>query len=757
MRVEAGATSPFGDLVGEISAGDAPAGAIGSALGHAVAQRAGDAPLLVIVEDLDRADPVLIAALATTLDALAAVPALILATFRLGGQSHAREQTAALAEVLRAPCAHEVRLESLSRAGVAEMASAMGRDLSESEASALHERGDGNPFFVEELLNSPSGQLPWTITEAIAQRLDAVQTSAREVAQALACAFDPVPQNVIEDIVEHGGAGAIALVDAGIAVAVPPDQISLRHALVSEVVAAHLTANDRREWHRLLATRLEQQPDISAARLARHWRDAGDARRAARWAVIGADEAVRQRAYRTATELYRIALFTPPGEELEQAELFDRAAVAAASAGLGQDAFEWATNADTRYRNAGEQWRAIAMWLNPALPYVPKPALDLRTLDADAIPRLLVEAFEATRRREFDRAVLLARRAVELGDERSDLGVLQTAAAARRLISAGRLGEGEEILLRLRASAAASQNRSLLSRVVGQQALLAASRGELTDCLMLNQQALALAQDGEQGVWGYETGIALILAYLGELDEATELVRGLLATRNPIIVDVVQLPACAIDLERADLPSARQRLDRLQGVHALGVADYTVMVLAARARWHQLSNEHEQALETVAEARAVTGDLFEPSRVETLVVALRSASALDDETTADNTRESLDRAVELGGGRGFQAAAAWAHGLAAARHGSFADASALLATAAETFERAGRFVQAAEAWFDLADVAAAEGDNPIRQRGITRARQIAEPRGLASVLARLRDQRTHHEERNATSPARFGR
>jgi DNA-binding CsgD family transcriptional regulator len=580
------------------------------------------------------------------------------------------------------------------------------------------------------------------------RRLEALPTPAREVAQALACAFDPVPRHVIEDIVQHGGTGVIDLLAAGVAVEAAPDQISLRHALVCEVVAAELTATGRREWHRVLAATLEQQPHASAARLTRHWRDAGDADRAAHWAVIAADEAARGRAYRTATELYRVALSMPPGDELEQAELFDRAAVTAGSAGLGKEAFEWASSADARYRSAGKQWRAIAMWLNPALPYVPKPPLDHRALAADAIPRLIVEAFEATRRRELDQAVRLARRAVELGDEQSDSGVMWTAAAARRLISAGRLGEGEEILLRLRASAAASQNRSLLSKVVGQQSFLAASRGELTDCLMLNRQALALAQDGEQGVWGYENGIALILAYLGELDEASELVGELLASRNPVSVEIAQLPACVIDLERADLHSARERLERMQVVSALGVADYTVGVLTARARWHSLSNDHERVLETVADAAAVTGDLFEPCRVETLVLAVRSAHALDDVATSDATRQSLDQAVELGGGRGFQATAAWAHAFAAARAGSFDDASTLLASAAETFEGAGRFTNAAEAWLDLGDIAAAGGDGPIRQRAITRARAIAEPRGLASVLARLDDQRTHPEARN---------
>jgi DNA-binding CsgD family transcriptional regulator len=129
-----------------------------------------------------------------------------------------------------------------------------------------------------------------------------------------------------------------------------------------------------------------------------------------------------------------------------------------------------------------------------------------------------------------------------------------------------------------------------------------------------------------------------------------------------------------------------------------------------------------------------------------LVLAMRSARALADDTTADRTRKALDDAVALGGGRGFQAAATWAHGLAAARHGSFADTSTLLSSAADLFEAARRFVQAGDAWIDLAELASANGDDEIRGRAAARARQIAEPRGLASVLARLEDHPAHDEE-----------
>ena len=324
VRAVSGDASPFGELFDEVPAGDAPAGAIGSALGHALMQRAGDAPLAVVIEDLERVDPVLIAALGSALDVLAASRVLVIAAFRIAGTPHTDEQAAAVADLLRSSCAHEVRLAALSHAGVTEMAALMGQSLTDDDADALHVRADGNPFFVEELLNTPDGERSWTITEAIRRRLEALPTAAQDVAQALACAVDPLPRALLELIVDDGDAGVNALVVAGIAVGSrgldvgTADDIGLRHALLSEVIAGELAPRERHEWHRRIAATLEQQPGAAAARLSRHWRAAGDVERAARWALVAADEAAQVRAYRTATELYQVALSAPLDSERDR-------------------------------------------------------------------------------------------------------------------------------------------------------------------------------------------------------------------------------------------------------------------------------------------------------------------------------------------------------------------------------------------------------------------------------------------------------
>lgn len=756
VRIEAGATNPFGEVIGTVPAGEAPAGAIGAAIGRALAARAVDAPLALVIEDLERADPVVVSALAAALDELQHDPVLLLAAFRLGGDPHQRESTGALASVLRAPSAHEVQLESLSRDGVELMASAMGHELDDAEIDALHARGGGNPFFVEELLHSPYERLPWTITEAVLQRLNALPESANEVARALACARDAVARDLIEEVVAEADIGMRLLIDSGIAVAPSIDELSLRHALTGEIVETQLSVTARRDWHRRLAEALERRDDTPAARLTRHWNSAGDAARAARWAVIAGDDAMSSRAYRTAAALYRIALSKPPDDALERAELFERGAVAAGWAGLERESLEWAAAADGLYRSVGERWRAVAMWLNPALLRAPKPPVDLRELADDAVPRLLGEAHDATRRREFAHAVELARRVIEVSDDRSDVGAAWATDAARRLVGAGHLAEGEDVLQRLRASAAVAQDPERLSRTLAALATVAAARGELQDSLRIDRQAIIAALHTETGAWPYEVGTALVLARLADLDEASHLARTHLEGDNPVAREFAQLPACLVDLERGDLDSAWQRLERLQVVYSLGVADFIVGVLVARARWFLLSRRPQQAREALAQANDASGDLFEPSRVELLTLTVRTAATLGDDGLLFDACAALDEVVELGAGRGYQATAAWARGLVRARAGAIDDATALVAAGAEQFEAAGRVVDAAEAWADLAQIAAESGDSATRDPALARAFDLARPRGLRSVMARLEAQEATYRVAidDATGPLR---
>jgi hypothetical protein len=83
---------------------------------------------------------------AAALDGLRDETVLLLAAFRLGAHPVQSESTLALADVLRAAVAHEVRLAGLSDDGVARTATAMGHQLAHSELDALLARAGGNPI-----------------------------------------------------------------------------------------------------------------------------------------------------------------------------------------------------------------------------------------------------------------------------------------------------------------------------------------------------------------------------------------------------------------------------------------------------------------------------------------------------------------------------------------------------------------------------------------------------------------------------------
>jgi DNA-binding CsgD family transcriptional regulator/tetratricopeptide (TPR) repeat protein len=733
LSAEGGVPVPVGTQPVEVRGDHAPDAAIGAALARTLVAARGPDPLVAVLDDCERVDPVAVASLATAVDILDAEPVLLLAMLRLGVHRPGSPAARTVADVLRRPSAHEVRLPPLSVDGVAAMGEALGRALDDDAAANVHARTGGNPFFAEEVLFAPDGSVPWTVTELVTSRLEPLTHGAREAAELLAVAGQPLATGLLERIV--GDVGDVAsLVDAGIACEDGNGNVALRHALVGDVVLARTSEARRRGAHAALARALTSERDVSTARLARHWYEAGDVTRAAHHARIAADDAARNRAYRTATELYRIAL-DQPGHGADDPQLLDRAAVAAGWAGLTSEALERAQAADAAYRRCGEPWRAVAMWTSPALEHLPKPALDHTILGRDTFERLLQESQAESGACNLDRGAELARRALQLIED-SDADTMWKIAAAQRLIGAGRLAEGEEQLQRVRAMAIASGDLPLAARALAILSETAVGRGDFEAALTVELQAVAAAHHGgEAGAWTYDVGLAIVYAFRGDLDEASARVDRLFAMDVPIVTEFTQMPACEVDLARGRLDDAARRLDRLRAVTALGVERYTTAVLLQHARWHHLRGDPAAALAALDEADEVTREMFVPSQVDRLVLRVRSGLALDAIPTVEAAARELDQLAALGGGPGVQAAATWAHALLDAHGGNADDAATRVAAAAARWEEAARFLHAAETWCDAADVAARAGGSGAEF--LARAAELATSGGFATVEARL--------------------
>lgn len=281
-------------------------------------------PVLIALEDIqwaDRSSLELLRHLALRLERRSV---LIIATYR-------SEEAGALAPLLldlRRAGASIWELSRLSRAEVADWAalllpSAPGLT---GLAGYLHERTNGHPFFVRELLAAyerggalppADGPLPQTIQQAIALRLNRLTPSGRAVLQAAALIGERFAYRLLAKVAGAHAEGALQEATALRLVRPEGDggQFAFDHALIREALARELTLPVAQRYHAQVAEALlqEQSPDLDL--LAFHLDRAGDPRAAAYLAAAG-DRALRVGALAEAATRYEraLALLGAPNE-----------------------------------------------------------------------------------------------------------------------------------------------------------------------------------------------------------------------------------------------------------------------------------------------------------------------------------------------------------------------------------------------------------------------------------------------------------
>ena len=156
--------------------------------------------------------------------------------------------------------------------------------LSSDQTAALVRRGDGNPFFVEQLLAaSEVTALSDELAELLRSRAAATTSVAHDVLRVLAVAGRPLSDDELATVTGHGAdrvRGALReLLGAALARLSADGLCAPRHALLGEAVEAGLFAGERAELHGAVASLLRDRADPSlAAEAAHHLRLAGRAR-----------------------------------------------------------------------------------------------------------------------------------------------------------------------------------------------------------------------------------------------------------------------------------------------------------------------------------------------------------------------------------------------------------------------------------------------------------------------------------------------
>jgi DNA-binding CsgD family transcriptional regulator len=212
-----------------------------------------------------------------------------------------------------------------------------GLPASRQVVAAVHERTDGVPLHVEELLGAlgddllldgraiREAEVPDTIEDAILRRMRRLSTVAQEVARAGAvigrCFVPEVLAGIMDVPLEWVDAPLQELIDNNVLDA--PGLRGLydyRHQLLRDALYRSVPVADRRRFHARAAefgATLEGASEIHASL---HYERAGMRTQAFRTAVAGAQTAARLSSHREAYELYRRAVENLP-EDLPAAEL----------------------------------------------------------------------------------------------------------------------------------------------------------------------------------------------------------------------------------------------------------------------------------------------------------------------------------------------------------------------------------------------------------------------------------------------------
>jgi DNA-binding CsgD family transcriptional regulator/tetratricopeptide (TPR) repeat protein len=242
--------------------------------------RAADAPLLLVLEDLHWADTStldLVVFLAHNLDDR---PILLLGTCRPDEPASAERMRRLADGVRRSGSALVLELTPLGGEELAELLAAHAdHPLPAALTTAIATRSEGNPFFAEELLaaaSEESVELPPGLRDVLLQRVNRLDEPTQGVLRLAAAAGREVSYPMLRatvDLTDHDLRESLrAAVEATVLVAEPEtSSFRFRHALLAEAIYATILPGEREELHARLAEELARSGAAGAAELAPHW------------------------------------------------------------------------------------------------------------------------------------------------------------------------------------------------------------------------------------------------------------------------------------------------------------------------------------------------------------------------------------------------------------------------------------------------------------------------------------------------------
>lgn len=285
-------------------------------------------PILLVIDDLHRADVPSLRLLEFIIAEAGASRLLLLGTYRDAEVTRQHPLSDTLAELRRHAAVQRFLLGGFSPAETARFVATVDATAPAGLAAALHEQTEGHPLFLTELVldrHQPRAAaglaaghgvrvVPKGVRAVIGVRLNRLSASCLRVLQHAAVfgrefRFELLAR-VLADLTEETCLAALAEAQAAslIDALAEPGSYQFAHALVRDTLYDELPAPQRARWHQRIGQAFEAQyqgdltPWLSA--LAHHYHAAGEASKAIEYASRAAERAAAMQAHEVAARHY---------------------------------------------------------------------------------------------------------------------------------------------------------------------------------------------------------------------------------------------------------------------------------------------------------------------------------------------------------------------------------------------------------------------------------------------------------------------
>src|SRR5438552_3889382 len=312
---------------------------------------AGHRALLVILEDLQWADPATRELLDYATRRLRSTNVLIVATYRTDEMHRKHALLPTIQGWRRSGQVELVDLRPLTPQQVASMVCAIfeERSISDEFRDFLHERSEGNPFVLEEMLRDAIDRgdvfrtetgwdrkavaeirIPPNVRDTILQRLERLSREDVAVLSAASVMGRSFDVESLAEVAQVDGTAVLSALEASVAAQLIEEEdrrsggYRFRHALTREAIYEDLVAPRRQRLHSRVADVMDSRHDREPVDQANQLFMAGRNQDAVAMSIAAADSALQGRAYRDAAELLeRAAPYV--SDEAERARMLCRA------------------------------------------------------------------------------------------------------------------------------------------------------------------------------------------------------------------------------------------------------------------------------------------------------------------------------------------------------------------------------------------------------------------------------------------------